>query len=83
MKRRLLATAVAAAAAMGVVLAPEADVPPPSAAVAVFLASAGMPVCGFTWPASPSDRCHHIPLPGFDPSETPFWRGASNSMSVL
>lgn len=56
-KKRLLAAGVAAAV-MGVALAPQAEIEPPGAAVALFLA--GGPVCGFATPPADEripDRC--------------------------
>ena len=84
MKRRLLATGIAAAV-MGVALAPQAEVAPPSAAVAIFLAGAGMPVCGFATPSADEripDRCHHFLLPPPTPLPTPFGLGASAFRTV-
>ena len=84
MKRRLLAAGVAAAV-MGVALAPQAEVAPPGAAVAVFLA--GGAACGFaTAPADERipDRCDFV-LPQLTLVPTPFGLAPSRfaSMSVL
>lgn len=76
MKRRLLAAGVAAAV-MGVALAPQAEVAPPGAAVALFLA--GAPVCGFATPPedeSIPDRCDNL-LPPPTPLPLPFALGAA------
>ena len=76
MKRRLLAAGVAAAA-MGFALAPQAEVAPPGAAVALFLA--GVPVCGFAKPPADEripDRCDNL-LPPFTPLPLPFVQGGS------
>ncbi len=74
MKRRLLALGISAAV-MGVALAPQAEVAPPGAAVAIFLA--GGTACGFSTPPADEripDRCDHILLPV---TPLPFWPGAS------
>ena len=76
MKKRLLAAAIAAAV-MGVAAAPRAEVTPPSAAVAIFLA--GVPVCGFAPPPLDeriSDGCDHL-VPSPTPLPNPFALGAS------
>ena len=76
MKRRLLAAGVAAAV-MGVALAPQAEVAPPGASVALFLA--GGPVCGFATPPADEripDRCDYL-LPPFTVLPIPFGQGAS------
>ena len=74
MNRRLLAAGVAAAV-MGVALAPQAEVAPPGAAVALFLA--GAPVCGFANPPAEGipDRCDFLLPPvtnPFDPNASMF-----------
>ena len=71
MKRRLLAAGIAAAV-MGVALAPQAEVAPPGAAVAVFLA--GGSACGFATPPEDEripDRCDYV-LPPLTLVQTPF-----------
>lgn len=81
MKRRLLALGISAAV-MGVAFAPQAEVAPPGAAVAVFLA--GVPVCGFaTAPADERipDRCDNL-LPPFTPLPIPFRQGAAAFATV-
>ena len=87
MKRRLLALGISAAV-MGVALAPQpegapqAEVAPPGAAVAVFLA--GVPVCGFATPPadeSVPDRCDNL-LPPFTPLPTPFGLGSAAFRTV-
>lgn len=76
MKKRLLAAGIAAAV-MGFALAPQAEIAPPGAVVALFLA--GGPVCGFATP--PEDervpgRCDNL-LPPPVPLPLPFAQGAS------
>ena len=76
MKRRLLAAGIAAAV-MGVALAPQAEVAPPGAALALFLA--GGPVCGFATPPADGhipDQCDFLLPPvtnPFDPNGSAFW----------
>ena len=81
MKKRLLAASIAAAV-MGVAAAPQAEVAPPSAAVAIFLA--GVPVCGFATPLADGrgrDRCDHL-LPSPAPLPNPLALGASAFRAV-
>ena len=81
MKRRLLAAGVAAAF-MGVALAPQAEVAPPGAAVAVFLA--GGSVCGFATPPADErtpDRCDYL-LPPPTPLPNPLALGAAAFRTV-
>ena len=81
MKKRLLAASIAAAV-MGVAAAPQAEVAPPSAAVAIFLA--GVPVCSFATRPSDGripDRCDHL-LPPPTPLPNPLALGASAFRTV-
>ena len=67
MKRRVLAAGVAAAI-MGVALAPQAEVAPPGASVAIFLA--GGTACGFATPPADEripDRCDFVLPPVTNP----------------
>ena len=81
MRKRLLAAGIAAAV-MGVAAAPQAEVTPPSAAVAVFLA--GGTACGFATPPADEnipDRCDHV-LPPLTLVPTPFGLAASQFASL-
>lgn len=81
MKRRLLAMGIAAAF-MGAALAPNAEVAPPGAAVALFLA--GVPVCGFATPPADEripDRCDYL-LPPPTPLPNPLALGAAAFRTV-